>query len=433
MKNNHIDIITMGCSKNLVDSERLMFQLEEAGYTVSHEPEHPEGDIAVINTCGFIGDAKEESINMILQFCQAKAEGRLDHLYVMGCLSGRYPAELASTIPEVDKFYGKFDWLNLVSDLGHQIDKKHADGRHLTTPSHYAFIKIGEGCDRRCSYCAIPLITGKHKSRPMEDIIAEVKELVSRGVKEFQIIEQEITFYGTDLYKEQKIAELVERISDIPGVEWIRLHYAYPAHFPDDLLRVMRQRDNVCKYLDIALQHSSDNILGLMHRHVTRQQTVQLIQKMRREVPGIHIRTTLLIGHPGETEEDIDDLKDFIRQMKFERMGAFAYSEEEGTYAQLHYEDNIPEEVKQRRLDEIMAIQKEISGQVNESKIGKTFKTIIDRREGDYYSGRTQYDSPEVDPNVLIPVEEGKLEEGQFYNVEITSCDDYDLYGTIIK
>lgn len=429
MQKNTIDIITMGCSKNLVDSEKLMRQLELNGFKVTHDSEHPKGEIAVINTCGFIGDAKQESIDMILEFCQAKEEGRLKKLFVMGCLSERYLKELEEEIPQVDKYYGKFNWAELVTDLGKAIRTDKLLERDLTTPSHYAYLKISEGCDRHCSYCAIPIITGKHVSRPMEEILEETRMLVARGVKEFQVIAQELTYYGVDLYHRQMLPELVERMADIPGVEWIRLHYAYPANFPTDLLRVMRERDNVCKYMDIALQHISDNMLQRMRRHVTRQETYELIEGFRKEVPGIHLRTTLMVGHPGETEQDFAELLDFVREVKFERMGAFAYSEEEGTYSAGHYEDDIPEETKQKRLDKLMAVQQEVSAELASRKIGQTFKVIIDRCEGDFYVGRTQFDSPEVDPEVLIPKSEGELETGNFYEITITDADDFDLYG----
>ncbi len=432
MKKNTIDIITLGCSKNLVDSEHLMRQLEEAGYHVTHDAERPQGEIAVINTCGFIGDAKEESINMILEFAQAKEEGLLKKLYVMGCLSERYLKELAIEIPQVDKFYGKFNWKELLHDLGKNYQEELHNERVLTTPAHYAYLKISEGCDRKCSYCAIPIITGRHVSRPMEEILQEVRYLVDRGVKEFQIIAQELTYYGVDLYHKQMLPELVERIADIPGVEWIRLHYAYPAHFPTDLFRVMRERPNVCKYMDIALQHISDNMLQKMRRHVTKEQTYQLIENFRKEVPGIHLRTTLMVGHPGETEADFEELKEFVRKVRFDRMGAFAYSEEEGTFAANNYEDNISQEVKQARLDELMAIQQEISSELSAAKIGRQMKVIIDRVEGDYYIGRTEFDSPEVDPEVLIERNGKQLIIGNFYQVEIVNSDDFDLYGRII-
>lgn len=432
MKKKTIDIITLGCSKNLVDSEHLLRQLEEAGYHVTHDAEHPHGEIAVINTCGFIGDAKEESINMILEFAQAKEEGMLEKLYVMGCLSERYLKELAIEIPQVDKFYGKFNWKELLDDLGKAYHEELHNERVLTTPGHYAYLKISEGCDRKCSYCAIPIITGRHISRPMEEILEEVKYLVGRGVKEFQVIAQELTYYGVDLYQKQMLPELIERIADIPGVEWIRLHYAYPAHFPTELFRVMRERPNVCRYMDIALQHISDNMLLKMRRNVTKEQTYQLIEDFRREVPGIHLRTTLMVGHPGETEVDFEELKEFVRKVRFDRMGAFAYSEEEGTYAAAHYEDNIPPEVKQARLDELMEIQRGISAELSAAKIGQRMKVIIDRLEGDYYVGRTEFDSPEVDPEVLIEKQGANLTIGQFYDVEIVDSDDFDLFGRLV-
>lgn len=431
MRKNTIDIITLGCSKNLVDSEKLMRQLEANGYKVTHDAEKPHGEIAVINTCGFIGDAKEESINMILEFCQAKEEGKLKKLYVMGCLSERYLNELKVEIPQVDKFYGKFNWNELLDDLGKVYHSEYAIERHLTTPKHYAYLKISEGCDRKCSYCAIPIITGRHASRPMEEILDEVRLLVSEGVKEFQVIAQELTYYGVDIYKKQMLPELIDKMAKIPGVEWIRLHYAYPAKFPRDLFRVMRENDNVCKYMDIALQHISDNMLSRMRRHVTKEETYKLIDEFRREVPGIHLRTTLMVGHPGETEEDFEQLKEFVKIAKFDRMGAFAYSEEEGTYSAENYEDDVPQEVKQKRLDELMAIQQEISAELSHKKIGKTFKVIIDRKEGDYYVGRTEFDSPEVDHEVLIKYEGKKLYEGNFYNVVIEDADDFDLYGRV--
>ena len=432
MRRNTIDIITLGCSKNLVDSEKLMRQLEANGYKVTHDSPNPQGEIAVINTCGFIGDAKEESINMILEFCEAKEEGRLKKLYVMGCLSERYLKELELEIPQVDKFYGKFNWNELLADLGKEFHDEMAIERTLTTPKHYAYLKISEGCDRSCAYCAIPIITGKHTSRPMEEIIDEVKLLVSQGVKEFQIIAQELTYYGVDLYKSQKLPELIEKIAQVPGVEWIRLHYAYPTHFPEDLFRVMRENDNVCKYMDIALQHISDNMLTRMRRNVSKSETYDLIEKFRQKVPGIHLRTTLMVGFPGETEEDFEELKEFVQKARFDRMGAFAYSEEEGTYAAENYEDSIPQEVKQARLDELMALQQEISADLSHNKIGQEFKVIIDRKEGEYYIGRTQFDSPEVDPEVLIKADGKRLFSGRFYQVRITNADDFDLFGEII-
>lgn len=432
MKKNTVDIITLGCSKNLVDSELLIKQLEANGYQATHDAENPQGEIAVINTCGFIGDAKEESINMILEFCQAKEEGKLKKLYVMGCLSERYLKELGEEIPLVDKFYGKFNWKELLADLGTAYKDEFKIERELTTPPHYAYLKISEGCDRRCSYCAIPIITGKHQSRPIEEILQEVELLVSRGVKEFQVIAQELTYYGLDLYKEQKLPELIDKMAQIPGVEWIRLHYAYPAHFPQLLFEVMRRNKNVCNYLDIALQHISDNVLEKMRRHVTKVQTYGLIEQLRREVPGIHIRTTLMVGHPGETETDFQELMEFVRWAKFERMGAFAYSEEEGTYSAQTYKDEIPQEVKEQRLNQLMALQQEISAGVTASKVGRVFRVMIDRIEGDYYIGRTEFDSPEVDPEVLIPLEVASLKIGCLYNVIINEADDFDLYGTCV-
>ena len=430
MKKNTIDIITLGCSKNLVDSERLIRQLELNGFTVRHDPKEVGAEIVVVNTCGFIADAKEESINMILELGEAKQEGKIRELYVMGCLSERYFEELGKEIPEVDKFYGKFNWTELIGDIGKSYDEKREDERHLTTPKHYAYIKIAEGCDRQCAYCSIPIITGTFKSRPMEKIVAEVERLVAEGVKEFQVIAQEITFYGIDLYGKQMIAELVRRISDVKGVKWIRLHYAYPTHFPYELLEVMRERDNVCKYLDIALQHINDKVLENMQRHIDSKQTRELIERIRREVPGICLRTTLMVGFPGEGEKEFEELKDFVRWAKFDRMGAFAYSEEDGTPAARMFKDEVAEEVKQQRLSDLMALQQDISAEVQAGKIGSVQRVIIDRKEGDYYVGRTQYDSPEVDPEVLIPVVEGMLRTGCFYNVRITDADDFDLYGT---
>ena len=430
MRKNTIDIITLGCSKNLVDSERLMHQLELSGYKVTHDSDDPRGEIAVVNTCGFIGDAKEESINMILELGERKRKGLLKKLYVMGCLSERYLADLESELPEVDHFYGKFNWTELLAELGKQYHPECADERHLTTPSHYAYLKISEGCDRRCSYCAIPIITGRHRSRPMEDILQEVRSLVEQGVKEFQVIAQELTYYGVDLYHERRIAQLVEAIAEVPGVEWVRLHYAYPTDFPMELLRVMREHNTICRYLDIALQHCADNVLSAMHRHVNSQQTYELIEKLRAEVPGIHIRTTLMVGHPGETEEDFKQLIDFVKWARFERMGAFAYSEEEGTYSALHYQDDIPQKVKDARLSKLMRVQQAISADVQESKVGQTMRVIIDRQEGDYFVGRTEFDSPEVDPEVLIHADEGlALPTGSFQWVRIDSADDFDLYG----
>ena len=431
MIKNRIDVVTLGCSKNLVDSEMLMRQLLANGYTVEHDPENPQGEIAIINTCGFIGDAKEESIDMILSFAEQKKNRKLKKLYVMGCLSERYLDELSVEIPEVDKFYGKFAWKNIIADLGKSYNQELSLERMLSTPSHYAYIKISEGCNRTCSYCSIPIITGKHNSRTMEEIEEEVRILVGKGVKEFQLIAQDLTYYGLDLYKEMKIAELVKRISRISGVEWIRLHYAYPAHFPMDLLPVIRECDNVCKYLDIALQHISDNMLTKMRRNITKEGTIKLIEKIRTEVPGIHLRTTMMVGHPGETEEDFNELLEFVGDAKFERLGAFPYSHEEDTYCDKNYTDHIAPEVKDQRLGKLMELQEEIALTVNEAKIGKTLKVIVDSETPDYYIGRTEFDSPDVDGEVLISKDEA-LSIGSFYNVKITSAMPFDLMGTTL-
>ena len=430
MNKNQVDIITMGCSKNLVDSELLMKQFEANGYHCVHDSKNPKGEIAVINTCGFIESAKEESINTILKFAQAKKEGRIKQLYVMGCLSQRYREELEKEIPQVDKFYGKFNYKNLLLDMGKGIIASCNGVRCITTPRHYAYLKISEGCSRSCSYCSIPLITGKHISRKKEDILQEVRARVQQGVKEFQIIAQELTYYGVDFDGKRHIADLISSIADIKGVEWIRLHYAYPNQFPLELLDVIKVRPNVCKYLDIALQHISNHMLTRMHRHVSKEQTIELIRRIRKEIPGIHLRTTLMLGFPGETEEDFTELMDFVRWARFERMGAFTYSEEEGTYSANHYENDVSEEVKTRRLDELMALQQEICAEVEAKKVGKIMRVIIDRKEGDYYVGRTEFCSPEVDPEVLIPANK-KLVVGKFYQVKITDSESFDLYGKI--
>lgn len=433
MKKGQIDIITMGCSKNLVDSEALMTMFEQAGYHCTHDAKRIDGEIVVVNTCGFIEDAKQESIDTILELVQAKEEGRISKLFVMGCLSQRYKDELEVEIPQVDKYYGKFNFKQLLTDLGKPDVPTCSGDRLITTPHHYAYVKISEGCDRRCAYCAIPIITGKHVSRPKEEILDEVRSLVERGVKEFQIIAQELTYYGVDIDGKRHIADLIAEMADIKGVKWIRLHYAYPNQFPLELLDVIREKPNVCKYLDIALQHISDNMLTRMHRHVSKQETMDLIEQIRERVPGICLRTTLMVGFPGETEEDFKELVDFVKWAKFERMGAFAYSEEEGTYSAEHYDDDVPAEVKQRRLDKLMAVQQRISAEVEAAKVGKTLTTIIDRREGDYYVGRTEFCSPEVDPEVLIPADKRRLRSGCFYNVHITDSDDFDLYGEIVE
>lgn len=428
-----IDVITLGCSKNLVDSERLIRQLEAGGFRVTHDAESPEGEIAVVNTCGFIADAQEESINTILELAQRKTEGHLERLYVMGCLSQRFLSDLEKEIPEVDRFFGKFDWNLLLGELGKTHREDLRNQRHITTPPHYAYLKISEGCDRRCSYCAIPIITGRHVSRPMEEILDEVSLLVAQGVKEFQIIAQELTYYGLDLYHERKIAELVERMARIPGVEWIRLHYAYPSDFPHDLLRVMREYPNVCKYLDVALQHVATPVLQAMRRNISKEETYRFVEMLRREVPGIHLRTTLMVGHPGETEEAFDELMEFVRWARFERMGAFAYSEEMGTYSANTFSDDIPEEVKQARLSKLMRLQQRISAEIQEEKVGREMRVIVDRREGEFYIGRTEYDSPEVDPEVLIKADSNReIKIGEFYRCRIASADDFDLYADVV-
>ena len=422
----------MGCSKNLVDSETLMAMFEANGYKCTHDAEKPSGEIAVINTCGFIEAAKEESINTILEFAQAKEEGRLRKLFVMGCLSQRYQKELEAEIPQVDKFYGKFNYKQLLADLG-KADIVACDGsRHLTTPRHYAYLKISEGCDRHCAYCAIPIMTGRHVSRPKDEILAEVRSLVANGTKELQVIAQELTYYGIDTDGKQGIADLIADIAAVPGVEWIRLHYAYPAHFPWNLLTVMRENANVCKYIDIALQHISDHMLSRMQRHVTKAETYELIESMRREVPGIHIRTTLMVGFPGETEDDFNELMDFVRWARFERMGAFTYSEEDGTYSAENYTDDVPQEVKEDRLNRLMALQQRISAEVEAAKVGQTMRIVIDRKEGDYYIGRTEFCSPEVDPEVLVPASERRLTVGKFYEAKITGAEEFDLYATVL-
>uniref|UniRef100_A0AB33JNH4 Ribosomal protein uS12 methylthiotransferase RimO n=1 Tax=Prevotella sp. GTC17262 TaxID=3236797 RepID=A0AB33JNH4_9BACT len=431
MKKNQIDIVTLGCSKNLVDSELLMKQFEANGYHCVHDSQRPQGEIAVINTCGFIEAAKEESINTILGFIEAKKEGRLNKLFVMGCLSQRYKDELEKELPEVDKFYGKFNYKTLLQDLG-KAEIPSCNGlRHLTTPHHYAYVKISEGCDRHCAYCAIPLMTGKHVSRPQDEILLEVRELVASGVKEFQIIAQELTYYGVDVDGKRHIAELISAIAEIPGVKWIRLHYAYPNQFPLELLDVIRKYDNVCNYLDIALQHISNHVLDVMHRHVSKEETMELVRQIRERVSGICLRTTLLVGFPGETEEDFEELLEFVRQARFERLGAFMYSEEDGTYGALHYTDDVPAEVKQNRLDRLMKLQEEISTELTALQVGKKLRVIIDRKEGDYYIGRSEFSSPEVDPEILIPVAARKLRVGNFYLVRITDSDEFDLYGEI--
>lgn len=435
-----IDFISLGCSKNLVDSEVLMGMFESNGYHVTHDSVNPHGEVVVVNTCGFIADAKEESINTILEQVVRKKQGQVKRIYVMGCLSERYLADLEKEIPEVDGWYGKFNYKELLFDLNKHLSSEdtvlvtnNGYSRHLTTPSHYAYIKISEGCDRRCAYCAIPYITGHHQSRPMEVVLDEVRELVSRGVKEFNVIAQELTYYGLDLYGEQKIAELIDRMSVIPGVRWIRLHYAYPTNFPLNLLKVMRERENVCKYLDIALQHISDNVLDKMHRHISSQETVDLINRIREEVPGIFLRTTMLVGFPGETDDDFQALEQFVISARFERMGAFAYSEEDGTYAATNYEDDVPEDVKKKRLKRLYDIQRDIDYDVAQRLMEHPQTVVIDRLEGDYYVGRTQYSSPEVDPEVLIDARESQLEIGEFYDVSLFDYEYFDHYGRVVS
>ena len=428
MVKNRVDIITLGCSKNLVDSERLMAQFRRLGYEVYHDSSDVKGAVVVVNTCGFIGDAKEESVNMILELAAAKKRRKIGRLFVMGCLSERYARELREEIREVDAFYGKFDWPGILRELGQEFDDATGDERILTTPAHYAYLKIGEGCSRTCSYCAIPIITGKYRSRRFEDIVAEAKSLVAKGVKEIQLIAQDLTFYGIDLYKENRLAELIDALASIEGLRWLRLHYAYPAHFPYDILPVMRRHANVCAYLDIALQHISDNMLRLMRRNVTKAETYALLKRIREEVPGIHIRTTLLVGHPGETEEDFEELKEFVSEMRFERLGTFAYSDEEGTYANINYKDDVPDDVKQARLEEIMTLQEAVAEEIGAEKVGRVMTVVIDREEDDFYVGRTEYDSPEVDGEVLID-KSMELMPGEFYKVRITGSEMYDLYA----
>lgn len=434
MIKNRIDLITLGCSKNLVDSERLMAQLVAVGYKMHHDPEDPKGEIVIVNTCGFIGDAKEESVNTILGLTELKKRRKIGKIFVMGCLSERYREELMTEIPEIDRIYGKFDWKAVLTDLGHAWNDSLRP--HLqTTPRHYAYVKIAEGCNRMCAYCAIPIITGKYKSRPMEDILDEVRSLVAGGVREIQLIAQDLTGYGLDIYGKYNIAELVRQIAEVPGVEWLRLHYAYPNNFPLDLLPVMASHDNICKYLDIALQHASDHVLDLMLRRITRSETEELLAEIRRQVPGIHLRTTMMVGFPGETEDDYQELLQFANQQRFERLGAFAFCEEEGTYAALHYKDDIPAEVKQARLDGLMTQQQEISYQIQQQKVGKTFRVIIDSQDAEYFVGRTEFDSPEVDPEVLIPVTscQEPLQVGMFYNVRILEASPYELIGELAQ
>ncbi len=431
MRRDSVDIITLGCSKNLVDSEKLMAQFRANGLKVRHDPEQVNAETVVINTCGFIADAQEESINMILECAELKKAGKISKLYVMGCLSQKFHKELTAEIPEVDGWYGKFDWDGILKETGRKWHGEICNERCITTPSHYAYLKIAEGCSRGCAYCAIPLMTGKYRSRSQDDILDEARKLVAKGVKEIQLIAQDLTYYGTDIAHKPMLAELVQRISDIPGVEWLRLHYGYPNNFPFDLLPVMRERDNVCKYMDIALQHISDPVLKRMHRNITAAETREFLSRIREEVPGIHLRTTLMVGFPGETDDDYSQLLDFVREQRFERMGAFAYCEVDGTYSALHYKDDITDEIKQLRLSRLMSIQQDISASISQSKVGGIYKTVIDRLEGDYYVGRTEFDSPEVDPEVLIHADD-ELRVGNFYPVKVTEADAFDLYGKVM-
>ena len=423
-----VNIISLGCSKNLVDTEMLLKQLDQAGYDTETDVENSDAEVVIVNTCGFIGDAKEESVNTILEQVERKKEGIVEQVYVIGCLSQRYGAELQEEIPEVDAFFGKFDWKGVLERMGEHFDERIRNQRVLTTPDHYAYLKISEGCNRTCSYCAIPIMTGKHKSRDFEELLEECRALVKGGVKEILVVAQDLTYYGIDLYGKNRLAELIGRIADIEGLEWIKLHYAYPAGFPMELLTVMRERKNVCKYLDIALQHCSDHMLKMMRRGVTKQQTIDLINKIREEVPGIALRTTLMVGHPGETEEDYRELEDFVKTMKFERLGVFPYSHEEDTYCDKHYQDDVPEETKNKRAEKLMALQEGVVAALNESCVGKRFWVLIDRVEGDYFVGRTQYDSPEVDQEVFVTSEKA-LQIGEFYEVLITEAGQFELYA----
>lgn len=430
MDKKRIDVISLGCSKNLVDSERLLKQLELSGFQAFHNSDNVDGDIVIINTCGFIGDAKEESINTILTYAEAKNEGRIKELYVMGCLSERYRDDLLAEIPEIDRIYGKFDWVNIVSDIIKRNPAIMPYDRVITTPSHYTYLKIAEGCNRFCAFCAIPLITGRYKSRPIEEILEEVRILVGKGVKEFNVIAQDLSSYGLDIYKRLALPELIDRMAEIDGVKWIRLHYAYPSDFPYEILDVMARHSNVCNYLDIALQHINNDVLKNMRRHITKEETLALIRTIREKVPGIHIRTTLMVGFPGETEDAFNELKEFVREAKFERMGAFAYCEEDDTYAAKNFSDSIPQEVKESRLEEIMTIQEDVALESNQSKIGKTMTVVIDREEPDYFVGRTEFDSPEVDPEVLIDKDD-RLTVGNFYDVEITDALPFELMARL--
>lgn len=427
-----VDIVSLGCSKNLVDSEKLMAQLSAGGIHVTHDDPDPKGEVVVINTCGFINDAKEESIDMILQFAEAKKRGEIKRLYVMGCLSQRYFDQLGESIPEVDKYYGKFNWTELVTEIGATYRRDLMNERTLTTPSHYAYLKVAEGCNRHCSYCAIPIITGPFQSRPIDEIVDEARQLRDKGVRELQVIAQDLSYYGVDMYKKSRLAELTHKLTEIEGIDWVRLHYAYPAGFPLDLLTEMAQNPKVCNYLDLALQHISDHMLTKMRRNITKQQTMDLLAKIRETVPGINLRTTLIAGHPGETEEDFAELMQFVKDARFERLGVFPYSHEQDTYSWKNYKDDVPDEVKVARAEQIMELQSGISADINSQKVGRTYKVMIDRTEGDTYIGRTEYDSPEVDPEVVVFADQ-ELKIGEFYNVKITQAEEYDLIGEVAE
>lgn len=430
MRKNKIDIISLGCSKNLVDSEHLIRQFQAAGYTIEHNPQRVNGEIVVVNTCGFIRDAQEESVNTILELGEAKRQGKIKKLIVMGCLAERFMADLIEALPEVDHFYGKFNWTEMLNDLGKSYREDIASERYLTTPPHYAYMKISEGCNRFCAFCAIPLITGRHHSVPMEQLLAEVENLVKQGVKEFNVIAQDLSSYGLDLYGKMMLPELIDKMAQIKGVEWIRLHYAYPTQFPYDILPVMARHENVCSYMDVALQHISDNVLTNMRRHISKDETLKFIKRLRDEVPGLHLRTTLMVGFPGEGEDEFEELMQLVKEARFERMGAFAYSEEDGTYAAKNFDDVIPQEIKDERLQKLMDLQESISQEIQDAKVGKTFKVIVDREDEDYYVGRTQYDSPEVDPEVLIEKTK-QLTVGEFYNVRIIEALPFELIGKV--
>lgn len=427
-----VNVITLGCSKNLVDSESLMRQLESNGYRVAHDSNNP-AEIVIINTCGFINDAKQESIETILQFEDLRTKNKIEKLFVFGCLSERYKNELEKEIPTVDKFFGVYSIKEMIESIGGHYKEELVGERALTTPNHYAYLKISEGCDRTCSFCAIPLIKGKHQSRTIEELVGEAKFLISKGVKEIILIAQDLSYYGIDIYKEPKLGELIDKLSDIKGLKWLRLHYMFPAKFPKDVIDVMKAKPNICKYMDIPVQHVSDKLLKDMRRGINKEQTYDLINYFRKEIPEMTLRTTLLVGHPGETDEDFNELIEFVRFAKFDRLGVFTYSEEENTYSAINFKDDIPFSIKQSRMDEIMDVQRDISNELNTNKIGKTFKVIIDRKESDYYVGRTEFDSPDVDNEVIIKPKEKKLRVGSFYNVKIKSADDFDLIGEIEK